>query len=1209
MPGSSPAPISAILQGAIHEQKPLLMAKKKPASKLEKAQRVGADRGANPRRKPQRAIAVPQAPAASFPIIGVGASAGGLEALSVFLQALPRTGMAVVVIQHLAPQHESALTQLLSKATSMPVLEVTHGMPVERNHVYVIPPDKIMTIRDGALLLIPRERASVPHHPIDEFYVALARERKTAAIGVILSGSGSDGTLGLKAIKAEGGVTFAQDPKTAAWPAMPVSAISAGAVDFVLPPAGIAAELARIGRHPYLFEHGEAPEGDGLEKIYLLLRSTTGVDFRLYKQPTVGRRVARRMALQKMASLDDYVRFLKQNAAEIKSLADDIFIHVTGFFRDPECFQALRKRVFPKLHLNRRPDPLRVWVPGCSAGEEVYSIVMLLLESLGENANQTRIQMFGTDVSEPAVERARTGIYSGAGLRGVSPARLRRFFLKVGHGYQINKEVRGLCVFARHDLANDPPFSKLDLISCRNVLIYAGPSLQHRILSAFQYALKPGGFLFLGKSEAISAYSAMFAPEDRDHKIFARKPSITQPPHFDWRLGDPKEPGSAPPRIALPALVADFQKHAEQVLLQRYAPPALVIDSDLHILHVQGDIGPYVVLPTGPPTVHLLKMLRPELVLDLRRAVSKVHKEGTAAATQQIRFEHRGHPGAVRLEVSPLTKGAGNKPDLLVIFNALSPEMPDADLPSLKTPAKGREKRDSSVERELAATREYLGSLIADHETAQEEMKAAHEEILSSSEELQSTNEELETAKEELQSSNEELLTLNEELLHRNVDLSVLTNDLNNVLVGVDIPVVVLDGSLHIRRFTPMAGRLLNIIETDVGRPFSDVASALEVSDWDALFAEVTSQVHALEREVKDKTGRWLSLRIRPYRTSDNKIDGVIVVLLDTDLIKRELEESRDYARMLLESAEQAIVAANAAGKVVLVNGATEKMFGYPRADLLGKPLELLLPAELEGRRYDGSRFPLEVRLSTIDQAGVKLTVAFLTDITERQRLETLSETYRAEIRALAAQLITAQEEERRRVSRELHDSLCQKLASLALDVENLAVALPPPATTRARLQDLGARAIQVSEEARHIAYELHPSVLDDLGLVVSLKALCDEFAKAENVRVNFKAGKLPVLVPQKIASGLYRIAQESLRNVAKHAQAKHLSVELAVRDRGLVLSLRDDGIGFTPQAVKGKGGLGLVSIGERARIVGGTLLIESKPGNGTRLSVRVPFE
>ncbi|HTC33779.1 MAG TPA: chemotaxis protein CheB [Bryobacteraceae bacterium] len=1155
-------------------------------------------------RTAKSAIATPASPA-TFPIVGIGASAGGLEALSAFLKALPaRTGMAVVIIQHLAPQHESALTQLLSKASALPVSEVSQGMAVQPNHVYVIPPDKTMTIRDTALHLIPRLRAAVPHHPIDEFLTSLARDHKTAAIGVILSGSGSDGTLGLKAIKEEGGLTFAQDPKTAAWPDMSASAISSGAVDFVLAPAAIAGELTRIGRHPYLLDHAEPPEGDDLEKIYALLRSATGVDFRLYKQPTVSRRVARRMALQKMHSLSEYVRFLKRNAPEIKALADDIFIHVTSFFRDPECFQALRKQVFPLLNLNRRPAPVRVWVPGCSTGEEVYSIAMHLLESLGANTRQTKIQMFGTDISEPAIERARAGLYSEAAVRGVSPARLRRFFIKLEHGYQINKEVRGLCVFARHDLASDPPFSKLDLISCRNVLIYAGPNLQSRILYAFQYALQPGGFLFLGKSEAISAYSAIFAPLDRAHKIFARKPTAALAQRFDWRLDDHREPGPPSPIAPLPALPLDFRKQAENVLLQRYAPPALVIDSDLRILHIQGNISPYLALPTGPPTAHLLKMLRPEFVLDLRKTASKAQREGTTAATQLIHFEHGGQSSAVRIEVSPLSQTGGAKPDLLVVFNAVAAPPPSGSKADLKS----RTKKDATLERELAATREYLSSLIAEHETAQEQMKAAHEEILSSSEELQSANEELETAKEELQSSNEELLTLNEELLHRNLDLSVLTNDLNNVLAGVEIPVVVLDGSLRIRRFTPAAGRLLNLIETDAGRPFSDISSAQNISDWDQLFAEVTSQGHPIEREVKDKRGRWLSLRIRPYRTTENKIDGVIVVLFDSDMIKRELEEFRDYAHMLLESAEQAIVAANAGGKIVLVNGATEKMFGYPRADLLGEPLDLLLTAGREGRRSDGTRFPLEISISSIDQAGVNLTVAFMTDITERRRLEALSETYRAEIRALAAQLMTAQEEERRRVSRELHDSLCQKLASLALDVENLAVALPPPPATRTRLQELGARAIQVSEEARHIAYELHPSVLDDLGLVISLQALCDEFAKAEKIRVDFKVGKLPDQIPQKIASGLYRIAQEGLQNIAKHARAKRLSVGLVIRDHRLVLSLEDDGIGFAPDAVKGKGGLGLVSIGERARILGGTLSIESKPGYGTRISVSVSF-
>ncbi len=614
---------------------------------------------AKQKRGRRAAEAVPEVvPEASFPVVGVGASAGGLEALTEFLKALPaRTGMAFVVIQHLAPERDSALTQLLSKATSMPVVEVSDGLAMHPNCVYVIPPNKSMTVQGHALKLAPRERASSPYHPIDEFAFALAREQKTSAIGVILSGSGSDGTLGLKAIKAEGGVTFAQEPQSAAWPSMPASAIAAGAVDFVLPAARIAAELTRIARHPYLLKQGEAPDGDGLGKIYALLRSATGVDFALYKQPTVSRRVARRMALQKIKSLPEYVQFLKQHDAEAQALADDIFIHVTGFFRDPDCFQALRKLVFPKLHLNRRAEPVRVWVPGCSTGEEVYSLAMLLIESLGANATDTKIQMFGTDVSEPAVARARAAIYTEASVRGVSPARLRRFFTKVEHGYQVNKELRGLCVFARHDLANDPPFSRLDLISCRNVLIYAGPLLQNRILSAFQYALKPGGFLFLGKSEALSAYSDIFAVVDRAHKIFSRNPKVGAAPHFDWRIDGRKQPGLAPATIVAPDFSPDFQKQAEQVLLQRYAPPALVIDSDLRVLHFQGDAGAYLVRSTGPPTDHLLKMLRPEFLMVLRTAISKAKKEGTAAAPQPIRIVHGGEASDVRLEVSRLTAG------------------------------------------------------------------------------------------------------------------------------------------------------------------------------------------------------------------------------------------------------------------------------------------------------------------------------------------------------------------------------------------------------------------------------------------------------------------------------------------------------------------------------------------------------------------------
>ncbi len=487
-------------------------------------------------------------PGLSFPVVAVGASAGGLAAFTALLRALPaESGMAFVLIQHLEPKHESALTTLLSKATSMPVLEVTDGIAAEPNHVYVIPPNRNMTIREGRLRLTPRSDAPGLQRPIDDFSIALAEEQGTAAIGVVLSGTGSDGTYGLKAIKAAGGMTFAQDPKTAQWPDMPMSAITAGSVDFVLSPKRIAAELARIGRHPYLAEAREVPEGSELDKVCLILRSSVGVDFRLYKQATVRRRIARRMALQKIASLGKYAQILSKNPEEAQALADDIFIHVTSFFRDPECFQALRKLVLAKLG-RKRPagDPIRIWVPGCSTGEEVYSIAMLLLEQLGERASRTTIQIFGTDIQERAVEHARAGIYTEAAVAGVSPARLKRFFVRGDHGYQMQQFIRDLCVFARHDLAKDPPFSRLDLISCRNVLIYMGPALQKRILSIFQYALKPGGFLFLGNSESISDYSDAFTVEDRRHRIFLRKPAVAPLSGFNAAADHLPEPDAAP---------------------------------------------------------------------------------------------------------------------------------------------------------------------------------------------------------------------------------------------------------------------------------------------------------------------------------------------------------------------------------------------------------------------------------------------------------------------------------------------------------------------------------------------------------------------------------------------------------------------------------------------------------------------------------------
>ena len=620
---------------------------------------------------------------------------------------------------------------------------------------------------------------------------------------------------------------------------MPVSAITAGSVDFVLPPRRIAAELARIGRHPYLAEAREVPEGSDLDKICLILRSATGVDFRLYKPATVRRRISRRMALRKIHSLQKYAQFLRNNADEPQALADDIFIHVTSFFRDTECFLALRKRVLSKLHEKKTSrqraaldEPIRIWVAGCSSGEEVYSIAMMLLEELGEQANRARIQIFGTDIQERALEQARSGIYSEAAVAGVSGARLKRFFVRDDHGYQIQKAIRDFCVFAKHDLTHDPPFSRLDLVSCRNVLIYMGPALQKRILSTFQYALRsraPGCFWELRNPSAIIPTlsrlwmrSSEFSSASRWPRPFA---SFSPEPELA------REPFAPLPRAtASSAGAMDFRKEAEATLLRYYVPPALVVDQDLHITHFQGDTSIYLAPPTGQPSFHLLKMVRPEFVVELRTAISRARKDAVASAREPVSFDLQGQPAAVRLEVRALPKRSGKKPDLLIVFRRVEVAAPEARTKGGKdsTTVVRHAEKSARLERELSSAREHLRGLIAEHETAQEEMKAANEEILSSNEELQSTNEELETAKEELQSSNEELVTLNDELQHRNAELDVLTHDLTNLLVGVDIPVMVLDAELRVRRFTPMASTLLNLIAGDIGRPFSNIASTLE---------------------------------------------------------------------------------------------------------------------------------------------------------------------------------------------------------------------------------------------------------------------------------------------------------------------------------------------------------------------------------------------
>ncbi|MDT8451883.1 MAG: chemotaxis protein CheB, partial [Gammaproteobacteria bacterium] len=731
-----------------------------------------------------------------FPIAGIGASAGGLEAFTELLSHLPDdTGMGFVLIQHLHPEHPSALTEILSRATKMPVVEIEDGMRVAPNHIYIIPPNTYLGILHGVLHLMPRSDIKGQNLPIDYFFRHLAEDLGSMSIGVILSGTASDGVLGLKAISAEGGITIAQDRESAKYDGMPHSAIAAGCVDVVLPPDKIAAELARIAHHPFVASKPAGKTGevfpdsdDMLSKIFLLLRRQTGNDFTYYKPTTIQRRIRRRMLLHKLDRLDNYVRYLQDNPAEIDQLFHDLLINVTEFFRDTEAFEALAEKVFPMLKDRSAEVPIRIWVPGCSTGEEPYSLAIALLEYLGDSAGNVAIQIFATDIDENAIVSARAGLYPETINQHVSPERLRRFFVRVEGGrYQISKYIREMCVFAVQNVIKDPPFSRLDLISCRNLLIYLGPVLQKKIMVVFHYALKPGGYLLLGSAESISGFSDYYQVVDSKEKIYTKK-SVATPQQMDFG-GHHIGMAPQPPRQEMTAsakTVAEFNlgREIDKLLMDKFTPPAVAINDDMDILQFRGRTGAYLESPPGEATLKILKMAREDIMLELNGVIKKALSSGAPASKQGIRIKRDDRLELINIEVLPIDGRTAPERFFLVVFEATRPLSIEPPPKPKKETGKGKpeDPRVRELEQELAATKEYLQSVIEQQETSNEELRSANEEVQSSNEELQSINEELETAKEELQSTNEELATVNDELGTRNQELDQSNNDLNNII-------------------------------------------------------------------------------------------------------------------------------------------------------------------------------------------------------------------------------------------------------------------------------------------------------------------------------------------------------------------------------------------------------------------------------------------
>lgn len=856
-----------------------------------------------------------------FLIAAIGASAGGIEAFTELMRNLPAdTGIAFVMIQHLDPKHQSILTELLARVTKMPVHEVTDKLRIEPNHVYVIPPNASMSISGHQLLLGPRGDFGQGHMPIDQFMRSLAEQEGNRAIGVILSGSGTDGSLGMAEIQAQGGVTFAQDEQTAKYDGMPHSAISAGCVDYVLAPKDIALELARIARHPYIARtlpgvlEDAPPESFGLGTVFQLLRRSTGVDFTHYRQTTILRRIQRRMVVHKIDKLKDYVKYVQSNPNEIKALYQDMLINVTSFFRNPSVFEAMRGEVFANVVMNRSPEsPIRVWTPGCASGEETYSIAIALLEYLGEKASQTPIQFFGTDVSETSIIKARAGAYPENIQADVSPERLRRFFTKTEGGYRISKSIRDMCIFAQHNLLNDPPFSQMDIICCRNLLIYLEPVLQSKVISLFHYAARSDGYLILGTSEGVGTVTSLFACEDRANKIFSKKASAVRPAvTFSLsRQGERMEYGAARLPAKQPETTWNYleaQKEFDRRLLSQYSPAAVFINEDLEIIHTRGNVGRYLKLAPGRASLSVMKMAREGLLFDLRNAINKAKKENVPVRKHGVQIKYSNGNGngngnghgeihsdskasqlttrLVNFEVVPIRIGNLKELYFMILFQDLPVE------PAEKR-SKKREKQERSsradaarlakLEEELSATKEYLQAVIETQEATNEELQSANEEILSSNEELQSTNEELETAKEELQSANEELSTVNDELRARNSEISHINNDLTNLLASIDLAVVMVGSDLTIRRFTPRAEKMLGLIPGDVGRPFLNINPSIEIADFQQLVLQVISSLRPVEKEVNDRKNGSYHLRILPYRTAENKIDGVVVTLADVN--------------------------------------------------------------------------------------------------------------------------------------------------------------------------------------------------------------------------------------------------------------------------------------------------------------------------------------
>jgi two-component system CheB/CheR fusion protein len=1066
---------------------------------------AGQDAGGEPRRLPSV-------------VVGLGGSSGSLDVLKVFFsQVPPDTGMAYVVVVHLSPEHESYLAEILQKSARIPVTTVIEPLLLESDHVYVIPPAKHLALVDGFIYALDMNRPKGRHVAVDLLFRTLADSYGSGAIAIVLSGGDGDGALGLKRVKELGGLTLAQDPTEAAFDSMPRAAIATGMVDWILPVEEMPSHIIDYqenGRRIHLLSHlseavpreeARSLERDesALREILAFLKARTGHDFSSYKRVTLLRRIGRRMQVNAAEDLDSYRAYLRAHPGETGALLQDLLISVTNFFRDPESFHALEQMVPEMFKGKGATDHIRVWVPACATGEEAYSVAMLLCEYAEKLDFPPQIQVFATDLDRMAIEVARDGKYPETISADVSEERLRRFFTKEPGSYRVRRAVREIVLFAVHDLLKNSPFSRLDLVCGRNLLIYLNRQAQAKVFDIFHFALRPGGWLFLGSSESAEEAGALFGALDKKHRIYTRRSNHrtgvgfpTGTATFSFAMQTPVNHAmTAGPLLpaVVPGITGDGVTRVEPMLrsswaelhfhlIERVAPPSLVINREHEIVHLSKSVGRYLQFVGGEPSSDLLRTIHPGLRAELRAALFQVGKSAMPLQVDGLSLQLDGLVRSLSLTIERADEIA---PDyLLILFHEQSADSQNSSVPLSRPPAGERPPPQASVlqnlEEELDQMKLRLRDTVDQYEASNEELKASNEELQAMNEELRSATEELETGREELQSINEEIITINQELKSKVEELSRSNSDLQNLMASTNIATIFLDRQLRIKRFTPSTTGLFNFIPSDVDRPLSDLTHKLDYPDIAADAAKVLDDLSLVEREVRDLDGRWFLSRLLPYRTTEDQIAGVVITCVDITA-RKSAEEAGRWLSVMVESSNDAIISFGMDDKIVSWNHGAEKIFGYTAQEMIGRRNSTLIPEarkhecgeileklkhgesvsqfETVRVRNDGKWIDLSLSSSVMrNEVGEIVGATMIAqDITVRkaaveglkqakEELEARVEARTAELRKRASQislmasdLTFTEQRERKRMAHILHDQFQQLLVAAKMRIESLA--------------------------------------------------------------------------------------------------------------------------------------------------------------------------